>query len=193
MATHQPSLVAGGLLALALTGALAVVDGPPGSLLHRLPRSKWQQLPPGIPAPDFHLAGVSGPGLQLADLKGRTFALVFVTRTCRYCDEFKAHLLDAGLSDLDGRLVFIHGPDDSAAPAPPEDSVEARIRDRYPVLQDPTGETSLAYYAVSVPTAYRMDPEGVVEAAARGLGPVLELVEELARDMAAEKGCRSCP
>ncbi len=61
------------------------------------------------------------------------------------------------------------------------------------MLLDITGETSLAYYAVSVPTAYRIDPEGEVEAAARGLEPVLELVEELARDTAAEKECRSCP
>ena len=69
MAAHKPSLATGGLLAVALTGALAVVDGPSGSLLNRLPRSQWQQLPRGIPAPDFQLAGVSGPGLQLADLK----------------------------------------------------------------------------------------------------------------------------
>ena len=79
MAAHKPSLVAGGLLALALTGALVVVDGPPGSLLNRLPRSQWQQLPRGTPAPDFRLAGVAGPGLELADLKGRSSAVVFVT------------------------------------------------------------------------------------------------------------------
>ena len=193
MAAHKPSLVAGGLLALALTGTLLAVDGPPGSLLNRLPRSQWQQLPRGTPAPDFRLAGIAGPGLELADLKGRSSAVVFVTTTCRYCNELKANLLDAGLPDLGGRLVFINGPDDSAAPDPSEDSVEARIRDRYPVLLDITGETSLAYYAVSVPTAYRIDPEGEVEAAARVLEPVLELVEELARDTAAEKECRSCP
>ena len=51
MAAHRPSLVAGGLLAVALTGALAVVDGPPGSLLNRLPRSQWQQLPRAPPPP----------------------------------------------------------------------------------------------------------------------------------------------
>ena len=193
MAAHRPSLVIGGLVALALTGALAVVDGPPGSLLNRLPRSQWRQLPRGTPAPDFQLAGVAGPGLQLADLKGRTFALVFVTRTCRYCDEFKANLLDAGLPDLGGRLVFIHGPADRASAEPPEDSIEARIRSLYPVLLDTTGETSLAYYAVSVPTAYRLDAKGTVAAAARGAGPVLELVEELAQDLGLDEGCRSCP
>ena len=192
MAAHRPSLVIGGLLALALTGALAVVDGPPGSLLNRLPRSKWQQLPRGIPAPDFRLDGIAGLGLELADLKGRTFALVFVTTTCRYCDEFKANLLDAGLPDLDGRLVFINGLDDGPSPQPPEASVEARIRARFPVLLDTTGETPLAYYALSVPTAYRIDPDGTVAAAARGVGPVLKLVEELAEDMASDEGCRSC-
>ena len=193
MAAHRPSLVAGGLLALALAGALVAVDGPPGSLLQRLPRSQWQQLPRGTPAPDFRLTSVEGRGLELADLKGRSSAVVFVTTTCRYCSELKANLLDAGLPDLGGRLVFIHGPDDSAAPDPPEASVEARIRSLYPVLLDTTGETSLAYYAVSVPTAYRLDPEGTVAAAARGVGPVQELVEELAEDMASDEGCRSCP
>ena len=193
MAAHRPSLVAGGLLALALAGALVAVDGPPGSLLHRLPRSQWQQLPRGTPAPDFQLAGVAGPVLELADLKGRSSAVVFVTNTCRYCNELKANLLDAGLPDLGGRLVFINGPDDSQTAGPPEDSVEARVRGLYPVLQDTTGETSLAYYAVSVPTAYRLDAEGTVAAAARGVGPVLELVEELARDVASAKDCDSCP
>ncbi len=192
MAAHRPSLVAGGLLAVALIGALAVVDGPPGSLLNRLPRSQWQQLPRGIPAPDFRLAAVAGPGLELADLKGRSSAVVFVTTTCRYCSELKANLLDAGLPDLGGRLVFINGPGDGRSAKSPEDSVEARVRGLYPVLQDTTGETSLAYYAVSVPTAYRLDAEGTVAAAARGAGPVLALVEELAQDVASDEDCRSC-
>ena len=192
MAAHTPSLVAGGLLALALTGALAVVDGPPGSLLNRLPRSQWQQLPRGTPAPDFQLAGVAGPGLELSDLKGRSSAVVFVTTTCRYCNELKASLLDAGLPDLGGRLVFINGPDDGPSAEPPEASVEARIRGLYPVLLDTTGETSLAYYAVSVPTAYRLDAKGTMAAAARGVGPVLELVEELAQDAGLDEECRSC-
>ena len=192
MAAHRPSLIAGSLIALTLAGALVVVDGPPGSLLNRLPRSQWQQLPRGIPAPDFRLTSVEGRGLELADLKGRSSAVVFVTTTCRYCSELKANLLDAGLPDLGGRLVFINGPDDSAAPDPPEASVEARIRGLYPVLLDTTGETSLAYYAVSVPTAYRLDPEGTVAAAARGVGPVQELVEELAEDVASDEDCRSC-
>ena len=192
MAAHRPSLIAGGLLALVLAGALVAVDGPPGSLLNRLPRSQWQQLPRGTPAPDFQLTAIAGPGLALADLKGRTSALVFVTTTCRYCNELKANLLDAELPDLGKRLVFIHGPDDGPSAEPPEDSVEARIRDLYPVLQDTTGETSLAYYAVSVPTAYRLDAEGTVAAAARGLDPVQELVEELAHDVASDEDCRSC-
>ena len=34
MAAHRPSLLAGAVLALALAGALTVVDGPPGSLTH---------------------------------------------------------------------------------------------------------------------------------------------------------------
>ncbi len=179
-------------MALALAGGLVVVDGPPGSLLNRLPRSQWQQLPRGTPAPDFQLAAVAGSGLELADLKGRSSAVVFVTTTCRYCNELKANLLGAGLPDLDGRLVFINGPDDGPSAEPPEDSVEARIRDLYPVLQDTTGETSLAYYAVSVPTAYRLDPEGTVAAAARGVEPVQELVEELAQAVALDEDCRSC-
>ncbi len=192
MAAHRPSLVIGGLLALALTGTLAVVDGPPGSLLNRLPRSQWQQLPPGTPAPDFQLPGVAGPGLELSDLKGRSSAVVFVTTTCRYCNELKENLLDAGLPDLGGRLVFINGPDDGPSAEPTEDSVEARIRGLYPVLLDTTGETSLAYYAVSVPTAYRLDAEGTVAAAARGVGPVQELVVELAQDVGLDEECRSC-
>ncbi len=96
MAAHRPSLVAGGLLALALAGALVVVDGPPGSLLNRLPRSQWQQLPRGTPALDFQLPGIAGPGLELSDLTGRSSALVFVTTTCQFCNELKANLLDAG-------------------------------------------------------------------------------------------------
>ena len=192
MAAHRSSLIAGGLLALALAGALVAVDGPPGSLLNRLPRSQWQQLPRGIPAPDFRLPAVAGPGLELADLKGRSSAVVFVTTTCRYCSELKANLLDAELPDLGGRLVFINGPHDGPSAKPPEGSVEARVRDLFPVLQDTTGETSLAYYAVSVPTAYRLNAEGTVAAAARGLGPVQELVEELARDVALREDCDSC-
>ena len=130
--------------------------------------------------------------MELADLKGRSSAVVFVTATCRYCNELKANLLDAELPDLAGRLVFINGLDDGPTAEPPEGSVEARVRDLFPVLQDITGETSLAYYAVSVPTAYRLDPEGTVAAAARGLGPVQELVEELAQDVALREDCDSC-
>ena len=73
----------------------------------------------------------------------------------------------------------------------PTDGVEARIRALYPMLQDVTGETSLAYLAVSVPTAYRLDPAGTVTAAARGAGPVLALIRELAREV--REDCDSCP
>ena len=183
--------MAGGLLALALTGALVVVDGPPGSLLHRLPRSQWQQLPRGTPAPDFQLPGVAGPGLGLADLKGRSFVLVFITRTCRYCNDLQEDLLAAGPPDLGRRLVFILGPDGPGPVEPPAGSAEARIRALYPMLQDVTGETSLAYLAVSVPTAYRLGPQGTVTAAARGAGPVLALIRELAREV--REDCDSCP
>ena len=100
MAAHRPSVVAGAALALVLTGTLIAVDGPAGSLLQRLPRSQWQQLPRGTPAPDFQLAGVAGPGLGLADLRGRSSAVVFVTPTCQYCDQLKQDLLDAGPPDL---------------------------------------------------------------------------------------------
>lgn len=193
MPVHSPSLVAGGMLALALAGALVLVDGPGGSLLQRLPRSKWQQLPTGTPAPDFQLAGVAGPELELADLKGRPSALVFVTTSCRHCNELKANLLDAGLPDLGGRLVFISGPDDSGSATPPEGSVEARVRALYPVLQDSTGKTSLAYYAANVPTAYRLDREGTVAAAATGAALVLELLQELAEDVATQEDCETCP
>ena len=46
----------------------------------------------------------------------------------------------------------------------------------------------MAYYAVTVPTAYRLDPQGTVAAAARGAGPVLALIGELAQE-----DCDSCP
>ena len=181
----------GGLIAIALLAAMASKEVPKGSLLRRTAEKGGHThtgaeghrlLAEGTEAPQFRLTLVRGGQLALADLKGSYVVLVFVTRTCPYCKQFKERLLGMGLSDVNSRLVFI-------TPKPAAE-VEVELTDEqqelervlsatFPVLQDSARTTAKAYNAFPVPTTYLIDEKGVVVASAVGLDEGVKLVDRL--------------
>jgi peroxiredoxin len=186
--TYQPGIV-GGVLAVALVGALLVAEAPESSLLQRLVVKAKSRLPRGTAAPDFHLPGVQGDVMALQDLRGASSVLVFVTPTCPYCKELKQSLIDEGLPDLHHRLVFIsRGSKQLEAPPAEVQALEGQIAGLFPVLQDTTGGVSAAYKALSVPTTYLLDGEGQIQDSAVGVPGGLELVQELVADVLKPRG-----
>ncbi len=186
--TYQPGIV-GGVLAVALVGALLLAEAPESSLLQRLVVKAKSRLPRGTAAPDFQLPGVQGDVMELQDLRGASSVLVFVTPTCPYCKELKQSLIDEGLPDLHHRLVFISRGSKQREELSAEVQVlEGQVADRFPVLQDTTGGVSAAYKALSVPTTYLIDAEGQVKASAVGVPGGLELVQQLVADVLEPRG-----
>ncbi len=186
--TYQPGIV-GGVLAVALVGALLVAEAPESSLLQRLVVKAKSRLPRGTAAPDFQLPGVQGDVMALQDLRGASSVLMFVTPTCPYCKELKQSLIDEGLPDLHHRLVFIsRGSKHREELSAEVQALEGHIADRFPVLQDTTGGVSEAYKALSVPTTYLLDGAGQVKASAVGVPGGLELVQELVADVLEPRG-----
>jgi peroxiredoxin len=186
--TYQPGIV-GGVLAVALVGALLVAEAPESSLLQRLVVKAKSRLPRGTAAPDFQLPGVQGDGMALQDLRGASSVLMFVTPTCPYCKELKQSLIDEGLPDLHHRLVFIsRGSKQLEAPPAEVQALEGQIAGLFPVLQDTTGGVSAAYKALSVPTTYLLDGEGQIQDSAVGVPGGLELVQELVADVLKPRG-----
>ena len=186
--TYQPGIV-GGVLAVALVGALLVAEAPESSLLQRLVVKAKSRLPRGTAAPDFQLPGVQGDVMALQDLRGASSVLMFVTPTCPYCKELKQSLIDEGLPDLHHRLVFIsRGSKQLEAPPAEVQALEGHIAGLFPVLQDTTGGVSAAYKALSVPTTYLIDAEGQVKASAVGVPGGLELVQQLVADVLEPRG-----
>ncbi len=186
--TYQPGIV-GGVLAVALVGALRVAEAPESSLLQRLVVKGKSRLPRGTAAPDFHLPGVQGEGMALQDLRGASSVLMFVTPTCPYCKELKQSLIDEGLPDLHHRLVFISRGSKQREELSAEVQVlEGQVAGLFPVLQDTTGGVSAAYKALSVPTTYLLDGEGQIKDSAVGVPGGLELVQQLVADVLKPRG-----
>jgi peroxiredoxin len=186
--TYQPGIV-GGVLAVALVGALLVAEAPESSLLQRLVVKGKSRLPRGTAAPDFQLPGVQGEGMALQDLRGASSVLVFVTPTCPYCKELKQSLIDEGLPDLHHRLVFIsRGSKQREELSAEVQALEGQVAGLFPVLQDTTGGVSEAYKALSVPTTYLIDAAGQIQDSAVGVPGGLELVQELVADVLKPRG-----
>lgn len=187
---HRP-VILGVVLAAALVGALHSTEPPDSALLQRVVAkgNGPSRLPRGSAAPDFHLPSVDGKDMSLADLKGASSVLVFVSLSCPYSRKLMTNLLDQGLPDMGNRLVFItRGSEDPTDLSPEVQELDARMAAQFPVLQDTTGTVFDAYQTTGVPTTFMLDAEGKVKESNSGEPKGFQLVQKLAEDVLKRKG-----
>ena len=185
------SLILGAVLALALVGVLNFTESPDSSLLQRLVTTDKakSRRPRGSAAPDFHLPGLDGKDMELADLKGASSALVFVSFSCPHCKKMMNNLLDQGLPDMGNRLVFITRGSKKPKERPADiQELETNIAALFPVLQDTSGAVFDAYQTTGVPTTYMLDAAGNITASNSGEPKGFELVQKLVEDVLKQKG-----
>lgn len=182
---HRP-VIFGAVLASALVGALYLADPPDSVLLQRIVAKETvtNRLPRGSAAPDFHLPSGEGKDMSLADLKGASSVLVFVSFSCPYSRKLMSNLLDQGLPDLGDRLVFItRGSEDPTDLATDVQALGARVSAQFPVLQDTAGTVFESYHTTGVPTTFMLDAEGRIKASNSGEPKGIQLVQRLVEDM----------
>lgn len=117
----------------------------------------------GKPAPSFELPDETGKTHKLSDYKGKTVVLEWTNPGCpvvqRHYDAKTMHDVTGKLGDDVVWLAI-----DSSHTVKPADSAQWKKDNEmtWPVLQDPSGATGIAYGAKTTPHMYVIDPEGVL-------------------------------
>jgi cytochrome c biogenesis protein CcmG/thiol:disulfide interchange protein DsbE len=122
----------------------------------------------GRQAPDFRLAGLNGPPVQLSNLRGQVVVVNFWASWCAECRVEQQALEDTWKRFRDSGVVVV-GVDFQDQS---EDAQQylADARTSYPVVRDADSSTALAFGLRGVPETFVVDPAGrVVD---RVIGPV---------------------
>ncbi|MBI4311618.1 MAG: TlpA family protein disulfide reductase [Chloroflexi bacterium] len=115
----------------------------------------------GSPAPEFSLPMAGGETLTLADLKGRPTWINFWATWCPPCRTEMPDLQEAYAASPPGRynLLAIDMGEDAA-------SVQRYLNEvgyTLPVALDETGDVSLRYRVLGLPTHFFIDKDGVIK------------------------------
>lgn len=149
-----------------------------------LSKLKQESTLVGAAAPDFVLPLVAGEGAQagdrvrLADLKGKFLVLDFWASWCGPCRE-SAPILSQVARELSGTGVQVYGINTESLPAAQVAAVASAWSLGYPVLQDMTAETQLAYDVSALPTLVLIDRAGVVRRVHAGSPSAAQLITEI--------------
>ncbi len=134
----------------------------------------------GKPAPAFSLANIdTGRRVTLASMRGHDVLINFWASWCVACIEETPELVAfyARQHPRGVDLVGISYNDTVAA----ERSFEAKWRISWPLLEDPSGVTSIDYGIYGIPETFVVDPNGTVVAKLVGRVGPHQLDEILAR------------
>ncbi|MET3682240.1 peroxiredoxin [Alkalibacillus flavidus] len=125
----------------------------------------------GDQAPNFQLETLDGKQVELADYRGQKVFINFWATWCPPCRAEMPHMQD--ITEEYGDDVVILGVN-----ATSQESDVSKVSDfvneyglEFPILMDETGEVNVRYQALSLPTTYFVNTEGVVQIP-RHVGPL---------------------
>jgi cytochrome c biogenesis protein CcmG/thiol:disulfide interchange protein DsbE len=119
-----------------------------------------QTYPPGTPAKALRLAGLDGPEVDLAALRGRPVVVNFWATWCVPCVREFPLLRAAAAAHKADRLAVV-GVLTRDRPAAARDFVRAQ-RATWPVALDPEAATATAWGAVGLPHTWFIRPDGTL-------------------------------
>ncbi|WP_456276235.1 redoxin domain-containing protein [Bacillus sp. AK128] len=140
-------------------------------------------LQEGNKAPDFQLETLTGEVINLSDLKGKKIILNFWATWCPPCKAEMPHMQDFYEKHIDDEVeilaVNLTNSEKNIA------SIEEFVNEygvTFPILLDQKGATNKTYQAITIPTTYFIDREGIIRK--KIIGPMnTEMMEELVDHM----------
>lgn len=137
----------------------------------------------GNKAPNFQLENIDGQKVQLSDFKGKKVILNLWATWCPPCKAEMPHMKDF-YQEQKGKDVEIVAVNITTSEKNPE-SVEQFVKDfglTFPVLLDESGEIGDVYQAITIPTSYFIDTNGIIHK--RIVGPMdKEMMTDLINGM----------
>jgi peroxiredoxin len=120
-------------------------------------------LQEGNKAPDFQLKTLDGADVKLSDLRGKKVILNFWATWCPPCKAEIPHMQNFYVSS-DKTKVEILAINLTTSEKNPE-NVKEFVKERnvtFPVLLDQDGDVGVQYQAITIPTSYLIDSQGIV-------------------------------
>lgn len=120
-------------------------------------------LQEGNKAPDFQLKTLDDADVKLSDLRGKKVILNFWATWCPPCKAEIPHMRNFYVSS-DKSKVEILAINLTTSEKNPK-NVKGFIKDRnvtFPVLLDQDGDVGVQYQAITIPTSYLIDSQGIV-------------------------------
>jgi peroxiredoxin len=120
-------------------------------------------LQEGNKAPNFQLKTLNGADVKLSDLRGKKVILNFWATWCPPCKAEIPHMQDFYVS-RDKTKVEILAINLTTSEKNPG-NVKEFVKDRnvtFPVLLDQDGDIGAQYQAITIPTSYLIDSQGIV-------------------------------
>lgn len=120
-------------------------------------------LQEGNKAPDFQLKTLDDADVKLSDLRGKKVILNFWATWCPPCKAEIPHMQNFYVSS-DKSKVEILAINLTTSEKNPK-SVKGFVKDRnvtFPVLLDQDGDVGVQYQAITIPTSYLIDSQGIV-------------------------------
>ncbi|MFC4798947.1 redoxin domain-containing protein [Neobacillus sp. GCM10023253] len=137
----------------------------------------------GNKAPNFQLENIEGQQVQLSDFKGKKVILNLWATWCPPCKAEMPHMKDF-YQEQKGKDVEIVAVNLTTSEKNP-DRVEQFVKDyglTFPVLLDESGEIADVYHAITIPTSYFIDTNGIIHK--RIVGPMdKEMMTDLINGM----------
>lgn len=127
-------------------------------------------LQPGESAPDFTLTTLSGEQLSLSDLRGKKVILNFWATWCGPCRAEMPDMQKFYESHQDEVEILAVNVTESEASA---ENVDLFVEDyglTFPILLDEKSQVVTTYQALTIPTSYLIDSNGVIQN--RMIGPM---------------------
>ncbi|RFU69281.1 TlpA family protein disulfide reductase [Peribacillus saganii] len=117
----------------------------------------------GVPAPDFELTLLDGETVKLSDYKGKTVILNFWATWCPPCKAEMPHMQNFYKKNInrDVTILAVNLTNQDKG----EKVIENFVKDyrlTFPIPLDENGEVGQMYQAITIPTSYIINKDGVI-------------------------------
>lgn len=137
----------------------------------------------GNKAPDFELESLSGEAVKLSDFEGKKLILNFWATWCPPCKAEMPHMQEFYVEQKEKNVEVLAVNLTTAEKS--INDIETFVHDyelTFPVILDQDGEIGNMYQAISIPTTYIIDSDGIIQN--KVIGPMdKEMMYELVRSM----------